>query len=139
MKRILGAALAAVLFLPTSLAAAVLTVSDTYDYGILMALSSAASGGDSFANDSSGRTVLVVTNGGAGSLTVTITPATSTVFVPGLGNVQKNSGGGTVSAGTTRIFGPFPSQTYNDTNGRVAVTYSTNTSVTVNPFRVPAP
>ena len=132
-------ALAAILLLPASLSAAVLTVSDIYDYGVLESLTAAAASGDSFANDSSGRTFFIVNNGGAGSLTVTITPTVSTIFVPGQGNLQKNSGGGTVAAGTRRIFGPFPTTTYNDSNGRVTVTYSTNTSVTVNPFRVPAP
>jgi len=136
LKRLLGAALAALLLLPIQLGAAVLTVNDTADTGVEMTLTAAGVSGDSFANPDDHRTIFVVTKGGSGSVTVTITPATTQVLVPGVGLLDNPNGGGSVSAGTTKIFGPFPTS-FNDSNGRVAVTYSTTTSVTVNPFRVP--
>lgn len=134
----IAAILALLLVVARPALAAVLTVTDVTEAGVAMTLASAAGGGDSFANDSSGRTFLVVTNGSGGSITVTITPATASVFVPGHGTLTKAAGGAAVAAGVTKIFGPFPT-TYNDSSGRVAVTYSGVTSLTVGVFRVPSP
>lgn len=139
----LGVAAAAIamwliLMSATPARAAVLSVTDITEAGVTMTLASAAGGGDSFANDSSGRVILVVTNGSGGSITVTCTPATASIAVPGYGTLTKATGCGAVGAGATKIFGPFPT-TYNDSNGRVAVTYSGVTSLTVGAFRVPSP
>jgi hypothetical protein len=120
--------------------AATLTVTDTTEGGIQLSTTmvSAASAGDELPNDSSGRTLACVTNGAGSSMTVTVTPATTSISVPGRGTLTKSNGGGTVTNGTTKCFGPFPTL-YNNSSGRVAFTYSTNTSVTIGGFRVPQP
>lgn len=99
----------------------------------LLGAVAAAGGGDSFAND--GYTVLYVKNGGGSPITVTIdapggvSPEAAQAFNP---DVQF-----TVAAGAERLIGPFVDKTrFNDANGRVGVTYSGVTSVTVSPIRV---
>jgi len=117
---------------------AVLTVTTITEAGIADGAVAAAGGGDSFANPEDERTILKVINGGGGAITVTITPANaSATGVPGFGDLTKANAGGSVGAGATRYFGPFPGRTFNDTNGRVAVTYSGVTTVTVAALRVP--
>lgn len=115
---------------------AVLSVTDITESGALDGAAAAAGGGDSFANDDQERTFLLVINGGGSPITVTITPAVASGTLPGFGTVSKAAGGGSVSNGTRRYFGPFPAA-YNDANGRVAVTYSGVTSVTVAALRCP--
>lgn len=115
---------------------AVLTVTEITEAGVADGAAAAAGGGDSFANPDDERTVLKVINGGGGSITVTITPAVVAATLPGFGAVTKANGGGSVGAGATRYFGPFP-KAYNDANGRVNVTYSGVTSVTVAALRAP--
>ena len=79
---------------------------------------------DVFPND--GSTHLAVVNGSAGSLTVTFSFASS-VSVDG--QVPTNPTA-TVAAGDTRIFGPFPTQYYNDpVTGKVTVGYSSTTTI----------
>lgn len=94
--------------------------------GITPTFTAANAGGDSFAND--GKTWLEVNNGGGASITVTIAvPYTvdgSAVTPPTV----------TIPAGQRRLIGKFDTTIYNDANGRVAVSYSAVTTVTVNPF-----
>jgi hypothetical protein len=110
---------------------ATLTVTDVVPVtGVLQTLTAAAGGGDVFPNQD-GRTYFVVTNGGGGSITVTIdsvTPCDQGV---------DHDGGGAVAAAATRIFGPFQPRRFNNSQGQVAVTYSGVTSVTVGAFRLP--
>lgn len=117
---------------------AVLTVVDVTEAGVTDGAASAAGGGDSFANPDDERTILCVINGGGSPITVTITPQTTAApGVPGYGDLTKGNGGGSVTNGTRKFFGPFPARTYNDANGRVLVTYSGVTSVTVAVLRIP--
>jgi hypothetical protein len=83
----------------------------------------ASAGGDDFAN--SGKTFLIVKNGGAGAVTVTINSQTPCnygfdhdVQVP-------------VAAGDETWIGPFSKARFNDENGKVQISYSDITSVTV--------
>lgn len=86
----------------------------------------AAGGGDTFVNN--GREYFHVKNGGGAPITVTfVTPGT----VDG-GAIADLTG--SVAAGDTAIFGPFPPVNYNDTaavGGIMSVTYSGVTSVSV--------
>lgn len=97
-------------------------------------LAAASGGGDAFVND--GRTFLMVTNGGGGSINVTLVVQRANVKVPGAGTVVFTSIVTAVPNGTTRFIA-VPTGPYNDANGRVQVTYSGVTSVTVGAFRVP--
>ena len=108
---------------------AVLSVLEVSRAGVSGALTAAAGGGDSFAND--GRTYLDVNNGSGGSITVTFVTQQT---IDGLAVADLAVA---VGAGARSKVGPFPPSIYNDANGRVQVTYSGVTSLTVNPFRVP--
>ena len=90
-----------------------------------LSMASAAGGGDEFTND--GKTFVLVSNGGGAQITVTFaTPQT----VSGLAVAD---GAGTVEAGGLAVFGPFPTQTFNN-DGKVQITYSGVTSVTISAF-----
>ncbi len=102
---------------------ALLTVQKVTAAGIGPTFAAANAGGDAFANN--GRTMVVVKNDGASSITVTITSARTcnqgflhdlTISVP---------------AGAERWIGPFAPWRFNDESGQVAVGYSAVTSVTV--------
>lgn len=83
---------------------------------------------NAFAND--GRTYLHVKNGGGGSINVTIdTPGS----VDGLavGNLVV-----AVPAAGEKIIGPFPTNIYNQTDGKVYVDWSGVTSVTAAAVRL---
>jgi hypothetical protein len=115
-----------------------LTVQSITEAGLAPSTSSAAGGGDTFTNDSSERTFLQVTNGSGSSITVTITPTNASRSVPGFGTMTKANGGGTVANGATKLFGPFPSASYNNASDKVSVSYSGVTSVTVAALKLPA-
>lgn len=105
---------------------AILSVTKITRAGVAMNLVNASSGGDSFPND--GNTFFVVRNAGAAAITVTIaTPAR--IWGIDIADLSVN-----VGAGDTAFIGPFPEQIFNDENGRVNVSYSAVTSVTVGAF-----
>jgi len=83
----------------------------------------AEAGGDDFAND--GRQLLLVDNGAVGALTLTVT---TTKTVDGEAVADKTIA---VPAGERHLVGPFPTDVYNDGDGKVAVGYSDHTDVTV--------
>lgn len=112
---------------------AVLTVTQAALGGVLSAPVAAAGGGDSFAND--GYTIFKVINGGVGSITVTFDAAGA--VAPAEANAFDADLVKTVAAGATRYFGPFTDKArFNDSNGRIGVTYSGVTSVTVEAIKV---
>jgi hypothetical protein len=85
----------------------------------------AAAAGDSFSNN--GKTMIRVNNGGGAPITVTFDDPNSSLasaqqFNP---DVQVS-----ITNGQSRIIGPFPPSRFNDTNGRVQMTWSATTSVT---------
>lgn len=108
---------------------AVLTVAEVARAGIDATLVAAAGGGDSFPND--GRTYLDVLNGSGVAITVTVV---TQMTVDGKAVADDAI---SVGAGARKKIGPWPPSIYNDVNGRVQVTYSGVTSLTVNPFRLP--
>lgn len=111
---------------------AVLTVQDAAVTGLAEALVAAGAGGDSF--DNNGLCLLEVVNGGVGSINVTIddvqtpSPSGASAFNPDVVVAVPN--------GTTRLIGPFPPFRFNDALGRVNVTYSGVTTVTVRVVRL---
>lgn len=111
---------------------AVLTPQDVVLTGLTEALVAAAGGGDSF--DNNGQCVFVVNNGSGASITVTFddpntpNPGNAAQFNPDVAVV--------IPAGQKRYIGPFPPFRFNDPNGRVNVTYSGVTSLTVGVTRL---
>jgi len=97
--------------------------------GLTPSFAAAAGGGDEFPN--TGREFIVVKNGSGATITVTaVTPQT----VSGLGVADEAYA---VPASGERYIGPFPPSTFNNTStGRVSLTYSGVTSLTVGVFKV---
>lgn len=120
------------LWIPPANAANLTTNIVTSDF--LPALVAATVSGDAYVND--GRTFLVVTNGGGAPITVTVAVQRTTIKVPGAGTVTFAAIPVTVNAGVTKWIS-VPQGPYNNDSGRVVVTYSGVTSVTVGAFRVP--
>jgi hypothetical protein len=103
--------------------------------GLAPTFASAAGGGDEYPND--GRTYCHLKNGSGGSITVTVAVQQSTIEDNQFGAISTANRTFTVAAGAERII-PFLSQgLYNNTNGRVALTYSGVTSLTVAAIRCP--
>ncbi|RJQ09892.1 MAG: hypothetical protein C4551_03215 [Bacillota bacterium] len=102
---------------------ATLTVQQTSLTGLNPAFGAAAAGGDEFVN--SGKAVLYVKNGSAGAVTVTVNSQTACNY--GFDHDAEVS----VPASGERVIGPFPKSRFDDAAGKVQVTYSGVTSVTV--------
>lgn len=96
--------------------------------GLAVATVAAAAGGDTF--DNNGRTFLVVNNGGAGVITVTVDSVTPCSY----GSDHNEPSAASVAAGAERLFGPFPTTRF---GASTAVSYSAVTSVTVAAVRLP--
>ena len=97
--------------------------------GTAPSYAAAGAGGDEFVN--SGREFLHIKNGGVGSIDVTI-------------NSQRPCDQGydhdvvvAVGAGAEKMIGPFPKSRFDDANGKVQITYSGVSSVTVAVLQVP--
>lgn len=87
----------------------------------------AAGGGDEFVNDGTSR--LHVKNGGGSPITVTIDSPNTCNF--GVAANAAHDYAITVGAGADKFIGPFSADQFNDVNGKVQVTYSGVTTVTV--------
>ncbi len=110
---------------------AVLTVNKIVQAGLVSTLVSAAGGGDSFPN--TGHEFMEVTNGDSGAHVVTFV-ASGPACNYGLAGTTAHDQTVSVAAGATKKIGPFPTAKFNDSNGRVQVTYDGVTSVTVGVF-----
>lgn len=108
---------------------ATLTVQDCSITGLAPTFG-AVSASDVFPND--GRTVIYIKNAGASPDTVGIdsTVACNYGF--------DHDGGGSVTNGTEKVFGPFNMTRFNNSNGQVTVTNSYITTVTCAVIRLPA-
>lgn len=89
----------------------------------------AVSASDVFAND--GRTVIYIKNAGGSPDTVGIDS------VVACNQGFDHDGGGSVTNGTEKVFGPFDMTRFNNSNGQVTVTNSFTTSVTCAVIRLP--
>lgn len=107
--------------------ATTLTVQTTSRAGI--SLTGLATAADVTGNNwtTNGSEVFVVTNGGGSPITVTLT-FSPTALIDGQTAASRTV---SVTNGTTFIIGPFPPQWYRDSGGKMNVTYSGVTSVTV--------
>ena len=89
----------------------------------------AVSSSDTFPND--GRTVIYVKNGGGSPDTVAIDS------LEACNQGSDHDGGGSVTNGAEKVFGPFDMTRFNNSNGQVTVTNSFTTSVTCAVLRLP--
>lgn len=115
---------------------ATLTVQNIVEAGLAAAYAAAAAGGDVVPND--GNTFLHVKNGSGGSITVTVTPAVTTVQSARHGTLTRANIAVAVPAGGERFIGPFAPEAFNNSSGQAAITYSGVTSVTLAAVRLPA-
>ena len=85
----------------------------------------ASAGGDAFLN--TGRELLVVehTNGGGSDVTLTVT---TTQTIDGEAVDDKTI---TIGAGERHLIGPFPTNIYNDQDGKVQLGWSSETDIEV--------
>lgn len=108
-----------------------LTVQDGAVTGITPNMQAAAGGGDTF--DNNGNVLVEIANGSGSPITVTFddpgstTPPGATQFNPDVAVV--------VPAAGRRIVGPLPPYRFNNAQGRVAMTYSGVTSLTIGLYR----
>lgn len=113
---------------------ATLTVATPALGGTTFAPVAAAGGGDKWPNPN-GNSFLLVTNGSGSSITVT--PTAVITVRPGDRIFPAMTVAGaavSVGAGVTKLIGPFP-LAFNDSDGNVAVAYSSATDVTVKPIQ----
>jgi hypothetical protein len=118
---------------------AVLTVSDMVAAGLditAAAMVAPAAGGDVLPNGD-GNSFLVVNNAGASNMTVTVTAQRTSIQREGFPTVTVPDITVTVPAAKYKLVGPFGRAAYNDGNGRVVISYSKVTSVTVLGVRKP--
>lgn len=108
---------------------ATLTVQKVVLAGIAPSYDAAAAGGEEFVN--SGRVFIHVKNGGGSSIDVTVDSQT-----PCSQGFDHNAVVA-VGAAADKMIGPFPKDRFNDTAGKVQVTYSGVTSVTIAAIEVP--
>jgi hypothetical protein len=110
---------------------ATLTVQQISRAGINPTLAAAAAGGDAFAN--SGKTFMRVKNGHATlARTVTIASQLPAGAIPQ--GTAKADLSISVTALEERWIGPLDPATFNDANGRVVATYSSEADLTVGAF-----
>lgn len=112
---------------------ATLTVQSVTESGLDGSYSAAAGAGDTFVNDTTGRTFLHVKNGDASSHTVTVTPVITSRSIEGFGTLTKSGVSVAIPAGEDRFIGPFPYTAY---GADPDITYSAVTSVTVAAIKV---
>lgn len=106
---------------------ATLTVATVSRAGVDLGAAAAAAGGDEFVN--TGKEILYIKDTAGGGLTLTIaTPGTS----DGLAVAERTV---VIANNEEKLIGPFqPTGLYNDGDGRVQLTYSDVTGVTVAVF-----
>lgn len=114
---------------------ALLTRQPMVEAGLNAAYVAAAGGGDTVDND--GRTFLHVKNGGGGSINVTVSAQVASVQDPRKGILTRSNIVVAVTNAQERFIGPFPPSMFNDASGRILITYSGVTSVTVAAVQAP--
>jgi hypothetical protein len=107
---------------------AILSVQKPAPGGLDITFAAAAGGGDSFPN--TGKEFFLAKNASGGAITITF-DAPGTCSFGLAANAAHDVAGAVAMTNGERIFGPFPPAQFNDGNGRVQVTYSGVTSLTV--------
>lgn len=110
------------------------TIQTVVDTGLAPTLAAVASS-DTAADDGTARTYLEVSNGGGGSINVTIPSQQANTQVPGVGVLTVADIVVAVPNGARRLIGPF-TRAYINTAGNVTFNYSGITSVTAGAFRL---
>lgn len=90
-----------------------------------VSFASASGGGDEFVN--TGKEILMVSHTNGGGSTVTLTIATSAT-VDGLAVADRTVA---IGAGEFHVLGPFDKQQYNDGNGKVQLSWSSETDIEI--------
>ena len=114
-----------------------LTIQDIVEAGLNASYAAASAGGDAFEN-TGGNVMVHVKNGGASSRTVTVTAQQTSSSVRGFGTMTKANVAVAIPAGEDRFIGPFPRSAFNDAAGKVQLTYSSQTDLTLAALRLPA-
>ena len=102
--------------------------------GIVPTFNTTAVAGDVFAND--GLTYVHFKNG-AVAKTVTIVAATTSTTKPGFGTITLSNQTVTVGENAEKICAFFEPAIYNNASGQVAMTYSSETNLTVAVVKTP--
>lgn len=113
---------------------AALSPQDLAFTGVAPTYNTAASGGDTFAND--GKTYVHLKNSSGGSIDVTF-DAVASIDTAQAGNISISDTVVTVPASGERVVGFFPPQRFNNSSGNVAMSYSSHTGLTVAVIRAP--
>lgn len=116
---------------------ATLTVQNIDNDGLTPSFASANSGGDDFVCQDDQRTYLEVLNGGGSTITVTVAAQQSSAQQSGVGAVAVSALTMSVAASGRGKLGPFGAAHIRGNDGKVQVSYSAVTSVTVGVFRLP--
>lgn len=117
---------------------ATLTVQDVdLTTGVQPTFVAAAAGGDEYAND--GKTYAHFRNGSGSAITVTVAAQQTSVDDAQFGRIVPSNRTFTVAANSDRVIPYLAAGLYNSTNGRVVMTYSGVTSLTVAAIRAPLP
>lgn len=106
-----------------------LTVQKVELTGLAPSYDAAAAGGDEFVN--SGRTFIHVKNGGGSPIDVTVDSQ-----MPCSQGYDHNAVVAVPASGE-KMIGPFRKDRFNDSDGKVQITYSAVTSVTIAAIEVP--
>lgn len=112
---------------------ATLTIQNISEGGLDATYSAASALGDTFQNDSAGRSFIHVKNDSAALMTVTVAPETATKDVPGFGEMNKATISVEIAASGDQFIGPFPIAAF---GANPDVQYSDETSVTLAALRV---
>lgn len=115
-----------------------LTVSDVSETALTIGSSYANTVAGMYFPNAGGDVMVAIRNfESADSATVTFTVQDASIEVPGYGPLTKSSLAVAVTAGQTKIVGPFKTGPWNDSNERVQMTFSgSGTDVVVLPFRI---
>lgn len=107
-----------------------LTIQKIVEAGLKAVYGAAAGGGDAIVN-TKGDVFLHAKNADAATTTITITAQSTSKKIAGYGSMTKANAVIAIPAGEDRMIGPFPPEAFNDAAGKVEVTYSSVTSLTV--------
>ena len=113
-----------------------LTIQKVVEAGLSASYANAAAGGDAVLNVT-GDVVLHVQNGHTSSQTVTVPAQRTSQNVADFGELSKSNIQVAIPAGEDRFIGPFPKAAFNDGAGKVQITYSGVTSLTIAALQVP--
>lgn len=107
---------------------ATLTTQNIVEAGLEASYAAAAAGGDTFVNDTSGRSFIHVKNGGGSDITVSIEAVRSSVSSGTYGPLTKEDISVSVTAGEDRFIGPIRAAAYGNNPD---IQYSDVTDVTL--------